>query len=135
MQSDVHPSQLVAMGYDFELAELCLKAFRGNLQKATDFFLENRELINDPSAIKAKLSTLTPTTASSEEVKPCTSQAKPEGLEKALEKLEKQKNAQTLLDEIAGEMPEDDEAYLDLNTEEDAFYINKYYSLLDSFNM
>ena len=124
------------MGYDFDLAQLCLKAFQGNIQKATNFFLENRELINDPDALKAKLTTLGPNASSTtNEVKPSTSKKTPESLEKALEKLEKQKNAQTLLDEIAGEMPEDDEAYLDLNTEEDTFFLNQYYSLLDSFNV
>ena len=130
---------MVSMGYDLELAELCLKAFQGDIQKATNFFIENRELLKDPNAIKALLSSKLPLSQplsqNTGETKPSTSQASLEAVVKVKENLEKQKHAKDLLDEIAGEMPEDDEAYLDLNTEEDAFFLNKYYSLLDSFNM
>jgi len=44
--------------------------------------------------------------------------------------LEKRLNAKELLNNLANEIPDDDEAYLDLNLDEDTFFINKYYSLL-----
>lgn len=55
----------------------------------------------------------------------------PKSVESELEMRKKTAEAQNLLSKISSEIPEDDEAYLDLNTDEDAFYINKYYSLLD----
>ncbi len=114
------------MGFDLELAKLCLKAFKNNLQKAINFFLENK--LNpleqqEPlhfETMKEKLKKLI------NENKDAESEERP-GTSKDLEKC---LNANELLNNLANEIPDDDEAYLDFDLDEDTFFINKYYSLL-----
>jgi hypothetical protein len=118
--------KLAAMGFDLELAKLCLKAFKNNLQKAINFFLENK--LNpleqqEPlhfETMKEKLKKLI------NENKDAESEERP-GTSKDLEKC---LNANELLNNLANEIPDDDEAYLDFDLDEDTFFINKYYSLL-----
>ena len=112
------------MGFDLELGKLCLKAFKNDLQKAINFFLENKlnplgqqEPINFES-IKEKLKKLIKDHKVNDD-QPGTSTD-----------LEKRLNAKELLSNLANEIPDDDEAYLDFNLDEDTFFINKYYSLL-----
>lgn len=114
------------MGFDLELGKLCLKAFKNNLQKAINFFLENK--LNplgqqepfDFELIKEKLKKLIKDNKDAEN----------DELPGTSTDLEKRLNAKELLNNLANEIPDDDEAYLDLNLDEDTFFINKYYSLL-----
>jgi len=109
------------MGYDLELCKLCLQVFNSDLNKAVNFFLENKSLLQDKDVLKTKLESLIKTDSNKIE----------NNHFEQLDKIEKAHKANVLLNKIAKDMPEDDEAYLDLNIEEDALYINKYYSLLD----
>ena len=106
------------MGYDLELCKMCLQAFDNDINKAINFFLENKNDLLDNEIIKSKLESMVSKASSIQE-------------SDKQNKLEKAYKANRLLNTIAKDMPEDDEAYLDLNIDEDAFYINKYYSLLD----
>lgn len=106
------------MGYDLELCRLCLQVFQNDLNKAIHFFLENKDTLHNLATVKTKLESMIAKTSKT---------ARPD----ELDKLEKAINAKKLLKNIANDMSDDDEAYLDLNLEEDAFYINKYYSLLE----
>ena len=106
------------MGYDMELCQLCLQAFTNDLNKAINFFLENKDALADVAFIKTKLNSI----IRNMDISSHHDQQKQ--LEKAL-------NAKNLLNSITKDIPDDDEAYLDLNLEEDAFYINKYYSLIE----
>lgn len=117
--SDEVLSQLSSMGYDLELCRLCLGAFENNLQKAVNFFLENKNDMLNVNLIKEKLQNVIEKKSGE---RPCSSK----------EDSEKTLNAQKIISNLAQEMPDDDEAYLDFNIEEDAFYINKYFSLLES---
>ena len=109
------------MGYDLDLCKLCLQVFNSDLNKAIHFFLENKGILEDKHNLKTKLESLIKDKSSSNENNSIEHQ----------NKIEKAYKANRLLNKIAKDMPEDDEAYLDFNMEEDAFYINKYYSLLD----
>ena len=135
-------SQMSSMGYDLEMCKLCLEAFRNDLAKAVNFFLENKDNLLDSNLIKSKLEAIiqqsksnsnSPTSSRGAQGsdQPTTS-ASSLLAEQLHENITKTKNAQDLLDNLAKEMPDDDEAYLDLNVDEDALFINKYYSLLDS---
>ena len=104
------------MGYDLDMCKLCLQAFNSDLNRAVNFFLENKNLIQEKEQLKSKLESLI-----NMDLKKIDTNVKSE---KALK-------ASVLLNKIAKDIPEDDEAYLDLNMDEDAIYINKYYSLLD----
>ena len=46
---------------------------------------------------------------------------------------EETKKRLRLIDSLAKEMPDDSEAYLDFNLDEDGFYIDKYRSMLNSW--
>ncbi len=109
------------MGYDLDLCKLCLQVFNSDLNKAINFFLENKGILEDKDNLKTKLESLIKNKSIPNEKSTIEHQ----------NKIEKAYNAKRLLNKIAKDMPEDDEAYLDFNMEEDAFYINKYYSLLD----
>ena len=101
------------MGFDLELARQTFEAFKNDFGKTANFLLENSQQ-GEPATeeLRKKVNSL---------------------LNRPLspEIQQKTQQAQELLSKISAEMPDDDEAYLDLNTDEDAFYINKYYSLLD----
>lgn len=88
------------------------------MEKAANFLLENRSE-SETQELKQKLESV------------LQGLNIPKSVESELEMRKKTAEAQNLLSKISSEIPEDDEAYLDLNTDEDAFYINKYYSLLD----
>jgi hypothetical protein len=105
------------MGFDLKLSKLCLKAFNNNLEKSIEFFNRNKEM--NYEQIKESLKIIRESMPSDNDT-----------LDVIQSNLEKTKNAQELLSNIAKEMPDDDEAYLDFNLDEDAFFINKYYSLL-----
>jgi len=107
------------MGFDPKLSKLCLKAFNNNLKKSLEFFTHNKDSLFNIEYIKEKLRNIRDLMPSDNDT-----------LDVIESNLEKTKNAQELLSNIAKEMPDDDEAYLDLNLDEDAFFINKYYSLL-----
>lgn len=108
------------MGYDLETCKLCLQAFDNNIQKTVNFFVENKNIIFDSSKIKEKLEEI----ISNKEKYGQTSEgttASSSITDEIVNKIEKTRNAQMLINDLAQEMPEDDEAYLDLNTEEDFF--------------
>jgi hypothetical protein len=107
------------MGFDTKLSKLCLKAFNNNLEKSLEFFNRNKDSLFNYEYIKEKLKLIRNSMPSDNDT-----------LDTIESNLEKTKNAQELLSNIAKEMPDDDEAYLDFNLDEDAFFINKYYSLL-----
>lgn len=88
------------------------------MEKAANFLLENRSE-SETQELKQKVESV------------LQGLNIPKSVESELEMRKKTAEAQNLLSKISSEIPEDDEAYLDLNTDEDAFYINKYYSLLD----
>ncbi|CAF0966900.1 unnamed protein product [Brachionus calyciflorus] len=109
-------SQLISMGFDLETCKLCLKTIGPNLQKSIEFLTQNKN--ESLELFKQKL----------EEIQPsCSKQT-----EELRQNLSKAIDAQKLLSNLAGEIPEDDEAYLDLNTDDDLYFINKYYSLLEA---
>jgi hypothetical protein len=118
MSDDALLSQLHSMGYDLELCKLCLQAFDSDLNKALNFFLENKNSLHDAASIKCKLEDILKISDNTLDRDKQT-------------KAEKAHKANQLLNNIVKDMPDDDEAYLDLNMEEDSFYINKYYSLLE----
>lgn len=95
------------------------------MEKAANFLIENKHEFNDVTSesAKEKMDQLLGNLASR--------QSDP-GASTSREMEEKTLEAQKLLKKISAEMPADDEEYLDLNIDEDAFYINKYYSLLDN---
>ena len=99
------------MGFDRKLSKLCLKAFNNNLEKSIEFFNRNKDSYEQ---IKEKLKLIRDSMPSESDT-----------LDAIESHLEKTKNAQELLSNIAKEMPDDDEAYLDFNLDEDAFFINK----------
>lgn len=105
------------MGYDLNLCKLCLTAFKNNIQKSIDFFCRNLSNLADLNLMEEKLKEIIDKNRDELNVTP--------------EEIEKAENAQKFIDSIKKDINEDDEAYLDLNLEEDAFYINKYYSLLN----
>lgn len=113
-------NQLISMGFDKSLAKMCLKAFNNNMDKSLEFFDRNKESLADSDLIKDKL----------KEIRNLMPEAG-QTLDAIEAELEKKKNAEGIISELAKEMPEDDEAYLDLNLEDDTFFINKYYSLLE----
>lgn len=104
------------MGFDFDTAKRAFEAFSNNFEKAANFLAENANekatTTNSKTELIEKIQNL---------INP---QLSPEMIQKKIQ-------AQSLINKISTEMPDDDEAYLDLNTDEDAFFINKYYSLLD----
>lgn len=103
------------MGFDVERAKQVLKAFNNDLAKAASFLLENMST-NTGQELKKKIEDL---------LKSAIEDQEPSEL-----KQKKLEQAQNLMSKLSAEMPDDDEDYLDLNTDEDAFFINKYYSLL-----
>ena len=88
------------------------------MEKAANFLLENRSE-SETQELKQKVESV------------LQGLNIPKSVESELEMRKKTAEAQNLLSKISSEIPEDDEAYLDLNTDDDSFYINKYYSLLD----
>ena len=109
--------KLVAMGFSQDLCTLCLRAFDNDLKSAIKFFNENK---NDWKDLEILL------------LKHMEAQNDSE-LEEVSASTSWDNNAETAKKIFAGlteEMTKDDEAYLDLNLEEDKFFINKYYSLL-----
>ena len=108
-------SRLVSLGYDLNLCKLCLKAFKNNIQKSIDFFFENKADLNDFTLLESKLNDLININVN----------------KLSSEDIEKANNARKLINNLKSEISQDDEAYLDLNLEEDAFFINKYYSLIN----
>lgn len=109
-------SRLVSLGYDLNLCKLCLKAFKNNIQKSIDFFFENKADLNDLTLLESKLNDLININVN----------------KLSSEDIEKANNARKLINNLKSEISQDDEAYLDLNLEEDAFFINKYYSLINN---
>ena len=109
--------KLNSMGYDLDLCKLCLQVFNSDLNKAVNFFLENKTILQDKNALKTKLESL---------IKTDSNKIEKNSLEHQ-NKIEKAHKANILLNKIAKDMPEDDEAYLDLNIDEDVLYINKYF--------
>ena len=109
-------SRLVSLGYDLNLCKLCLKAFKNNIQKSIDFFFENKADLNDFTLLESKLNDLININVN----------------KLSSEDIEKANNARKLINNLKSEISQDDEAYLDLNLEEDAFFINKYYSLINN---
>lgn len=104
---------------------MALSAFSNNADKTMNFMMENRELMTRSlEMFKTKLTEMAGA-----------NQATSSKSSEMVDQLLKKANAQNLMENLAGEIPDDDEAYLDLNTDEDEFYINKYYSLLDSSNL
>ena len=108
------------MGYDLDISKLCLEAFKNNMDKVISFFSEKsgenleeqiKDIIRKETGLADQVEF---------DNKPTTSKL---AAEKAV-------NAKKLLDNLAVKMPEDDEAYLDLNMDEDVIFIEKYYSLL-----
>ena len=43
------------MGYDLDLCKLCLQVFNSDLNKAINFFLENKGILEDKDNLKTKL--------------------------------------------------------------------------------
>ena len=94
------------MGYDADLARSVLQSFNSNIEKTLDFLLSNQNRENIEKELKKMVD---PSTAAN------------------VEEMLKAKKAKEL---IHNDVPEDDEEYLDFNLDEDALFINKYYSLL-----
>ena len=123
--------KLSAMGFNKEMSKLCLKAFKNNMNKSLDFFTQNKDLMSslDPNnfnSIRDKLKNLIEANKEAS-----TSSSSEDTASALLDEMEKTKNAQELIANLASEMPKDEDAYLDFNLDEDSFFINKYYSLLD----
>ena len=108
-------AELTSMGFDLEESKKCLESMGTNMQKIIDFLSNTKSKNFDE--LKSNLNTVQPSCSKTQEFR---------------EKIGKAIDAQKLMSTLAEEMPEDDEAYLDFNTDEDLFFINKYYSLLES---
>ena len=106
--------KLVAMGYTRELAELSLRVFDSNILRAVEFFTANKNEYDLKGILEAMVIG-----------------GNIAGTSKALvNDGEKVKNALKVYEDMTEEMNKDDEAYLDLNLNEDSFFIEKYYSML-----
>ena len=95
---------------------MCLKSFKNNIQKSIDFFFENKADLHDFTLLESKLNDLININVN----------------KLSSEDIEKANSARKLINNLKSEISQDDEAYLDLNLEEDAFFINKYYSLINN---
>ena len=109
-------SKLVSMGYDVNVCRLCLSAFKNNISKSIQFFVQNKD---DSAGLEQKLNEL---------IRKQTER----NLNMSPHELEKAENARKLVENLKKEISDDDEAYLDFNLDDDSFFINKYYSLLNS---
>lgn len=98
------------MGLDENLSKLCVDKLGNNLGQIIDFINNNKG--RSFSDLKCQLNSILP--------------------EGSIKKFEKKMEAQMIIDQVVSELPEDDEAYLDFNAEDDLLFIKKYYSLLDS---
>ena len=103
------------MGYDQQLAKLSLQAFGSNIQKSIEFLMSNQNTKGFEEIQKELLKLVK------------SNPAKTSTAATNIEEIMKAKKAKEL---IHNDAPEDDEEYLDLNLDEDALFINKYYSLL-----
>ncbi len=108
--------KLSGMGYDVELARLCLKAFNSNIQKSIEYLLTSNE--NNKDEILRKLHEI---------VEKHSGATAASSASASIEKVMQAKKAKEL---IYKDAPEDEEEYLDFNLDDDALFINKYYSLL-----
>ncbi len=101
------------MGYTYEISKLCIEAFNNDLQKIINYLSEKNKPSSELDDLMIELKQII---SYNNKIK--------------INKIEKIENSKEILKNLASEMPEDDEAYLDLNLEEDMFYIKKYYSYL-----
>lgn len=118
----IHSNQtkkLSSMGFDLDVCKQAFDAFQSDMEKTLNFMLENRNS-GEAQDLKNKVEELVQSVTD----RPRTSKDDFEMRQKTLD-------AQSLLSKLSAEMSEDDEAYLDLNTDEDAFYIDKYLSMLE----
>lgn len=124
------------MGYEIELSKLCLEAFNLNIQKSIDYLLSKQNLFTTPNGLtmlehelrhlvehNKNLNKLNDTTSTTASTSKATNDEKVDNFKRKIE-------AKALLDDLAKDMPEDGEEYLDFNLDDDLLYINKYYSLL-----
>ena len=106
--------KLMSLGLDKNLGQLCLKVFENNVHKSIHFINENSNILNDYPLLESKLKELIKKTSNLSD-----------------QDIEKSENARKIIKNLKNEITQDDEAYLDFNLDDDAFFINKYYSLLN----
>jgi hypothetical protein len=104
----------MSLGLDKNLGQLCLKVFENNVHKSIHFINENSNILNDYPLLESKLKELIKKTTNLSD-----------------QDIEKSENARKIIKNLKNEISQDDEAYLDFNLDDDAFFINKYYSLLN----
>lgn len=104
----------MSLGLEKNLGQLCLKVFENNVQKSIHFINENSNILNDYPLLESKLKELIKKTTNLSD-----------------QDIEKSENARKIIKNLKNEISQDDEAYLDFNLDDDAFFINKYYSLLN----
>jgi hypothetical protein len=120
------------MGYDEELCRLCLAAFNNDVNKSIEYFLENRQLLqSDITMFKQNLNSLIQDSSSTQQLSRPSTSTSASTSNSHQQMREKEEKANELISTLKSEISEDDEAYLDIDIEEDAIFINKYYSLLD----
>lgn len=111
------------MGYDSQLARLSLQAFDSNIQKSIEYFL-SKQGASSMHDLEKELLALIETNSKNNK------SAKSTGLEEASKSLEEMMKAKRAKELLHNSVPEDDEEYLDFNLDDDALFINEYYSLL-----